>query len=51
MKKNKNLPKAWKKKKQRKSETLKLQLLQKRKKPINLNKTTTSWKEIGRAHV
>ncbi|MFB4169795.1 stage II sporulation protein D [Virgibacillus sp. JSM 102003] len=44
MKKNKNLPKAWKKKKQRKSETLKLQLLQKRKKPINLNKTTTSWK-------
>ncbi|MBP1948837.1 stage II sporulation protein D [Virgibacillus litoralis] len=44
MKKNKNLPKAWKKKKQRKSETLKLQLLQKRKKPLNLNKTPTSWK-------
>lgn len=44
MKKNKNIPNAWKKKKklQRRSETL--QLIQRKKKPIYLNKSSAPWK-------
>ncbi|WP_164667599.1 stage II sporulation protein D [Virgibacillus doumboii] len=42
---NKNLPKAWKKKKQSKGE--KMHLLQKNKRPVNLNSSSASWKILG----
>lgn len=45
MNKNKNLPKAWKKKKQSKSD--KLQLLKKNKRPINFNNSSKPWKVPG----